>query len=167
METYSSSHSAVVFITGYWIQFPTLYRRSLLSIHLIYSSLYWPYPFEVTFQLLFSMADFWICNSHPIPDKDRYCFGNLLCVLDSQHGEEYLRALYTASQAPAAGSVRGQSPGRGSENQGSDDSCVARVGPCSLGLLSLPFRVSSTPISTEKSVLIPRTVLGSQCLLRP
>ena len=67
----------------------------------------------------------------------------------------------------SGGSVRGQSPGRGSENQGSDESCVARVGPWSLGFLSLPFHVSSTPISTEKSILIPRTGLCSQCLLWP
>ena len=38
------------FITGYWIQFPVLYRRTLLSIHPIYSSLYLLIP-----------------NSQPIP----------------------------------------------------------------------------------------------------
>ena len=56
------------------------YSRSLLFIYFIYSSWYWPYPFEVTFQFLFNMVGFWTYSSHPIPDKDRYSILGNSCV---------------------------------------------------------------------------------------
>ena len=56
------------------------YSRSLLFIYFIYSSWYWPYPFEVTFQFLFNMVGFWTYSSHAIPDKDRYSILGSSCV---------------------------------------------------------------------------------------
>ena len=44
-------------------------------------------------------------------------FRKLLCVTDSQQGEEYLRALYTTSQAPAGGS-EGTKPWAGLRKSG-------------------------------------------------